>query len=114
MGVSPHALDLDEAALAAPSLQSELAVELVLSDRLGGSPLPPAKKVGNVARSSCTESSRGVRGRAAVLLVEVCLLRETEGVRDLSHEVSCPAALSATGVVDCSEQSEDAETVAGQ
>lgn len=106
MGISPDALDLDEVALAAPSLQSELAVELVLSDRLGGSPLP-AKKVGNVARSSCTESSKGVRGRAAVLPVDVCLLRETEGDRDLSHEVSGPTPLSAVGVVDCVEETDD-------
>ena len=61
------------------------------------------EKVGNVARSSCTESSRGVRGRVAVLPVEVCLLREAEGDGDLSHEVSGLAPLSAVGVVECSE-----------
>jgi hypothetical protein len=96
---------LEEAALA-PSLHKELVVELVLSERLGVSTVP-ARKVGYVARSSCIESSRGVRGRPAVLAEETCLLWETEGVRDLSHEVSSLAPLSATTVVDRSEQVED-------
>ena len=38
VGLSTDALDLDETTLA-PSLHRELAVELVLSERLGGSPV---------------------------------------------------------------------------
>lgn len=88
--VSSHELDLEEVALT-PSLHNELPVELVLSDRLGVS-VVPTNNFGLAARSSCEHSSNGVRGRVSVLLVEVCLL-ETEGVRDLSQDVSRPLGI---------------------
>ena len=39
LGLSSHALDSDEVALVL-SLHNELPIELVLSERLGGSPMP--------------------------------------------------------------------------
>jgi hypothetical protein len=102
---SPHALDLDDAALA-PSLHVELAVELVLSDRLGGSP-PSLRDIAFDSRSSCATSSSGsgsgVRVRATVLPVDGCRLRGADGVRGLSHDVSGPAPSGRIEAMDCSE-----------
>jgi hypothetical protein len=93
--LSSYALDSDEAALI-PSLHNELPVELVLSERLGGSPMPNIDSA-FAERSSCEHSSNGVLGEASTLLIEAFLLRETEGVRDRNQDVSDPLLLIRIG-----------------
>ena len=83
--IPSHALDLDDAALT-PTLHNELPVELVLSDRLGRSPVPACVD-GFVERSSCENSSSGDLGAVSILPPKVLMLHETEGVRDLSQDV---------------------------